>query len=276
MKILVPVKRVMDPEKANQVVISKDGSRVDSRELGWKPNPFDEYAVEAALRLLEDRGTGEMRGEVLVASLGPEEAIQQIRWCLAMGAHKGILVKAEDEALDASVVARTLAGVVEKESPDLVIMGKQTVDGESNQTAQILAEILGWPQATFAGRISAPADLSRATVTREVDGGTIDITVQFPAVISVDVRIVTPGGVDNHVTLRDKPYEEGPRYASLRGIMRAKQIPVQTYEMEALGVDTQRLVNTLSFSAPPGRKSGIMLETVEELVQKLKEEARVI
>ncbi|MFZ0448772.1 MAG: electron transfer flavoprotein subunit beta/FixA family protein [Desulfatiglandaceae bacterium] len=276
MKILVPVKRVVDPEKANQVVISKDGSRVESQELGWKPNPFDEYAVEAALRLLEDRGTGEMKGEVLVVSLGPDEAIQQIRWCLAMGAHTGILVKAEDEALDASVVAQTLAALVKKESPDLVLMGKQTVDGESNQTAQILAEILGWPQATFAGRISAPADLSRATVTREVDGGTIDITVRFPAVISVDVRIVTPEGVDNHVSSQDKPYQEGPRYASLRGIMRAKKMPVRTYEMADLGVDTERLVNTLSFSAPPGRKAGVILETVEELVQKLKEEARVI
>lgn len=276
MKILVPVKRVVDPEKANQVVISKDGSRVDSQGLGWKPNPFDEYAVEAALRLLEDRGKGEMRGEVLVVSLGPDEAVQQIRWCLAMGAHQGILVKAEDEALDAEVVARTLAVLVKKEAPDLVLMGKQTVDGESNQTAQILAEILGWPQATFAGRISAPPDLTQATVTREVDGGTINITVQFPAVISVDVRIVTSEGVDNHVSPPDKPYDEGPRYASLRGIMRTKKIPVQTYEMKDLGVDTKRLVNTLSFSAPPQRKAGVMLETVEELVQKLKEEARVI
>ena len=174
------------------------------------------------------------------------------------------------------MVARTLAALVEKESPDLVIMGKQTVDGESNQTAQILAEMLGWPQATFAGRISAPADLTQATVTREVDGGTVNVTVQFPAVISVDVRIVTPEGVENQVSPPDKTYDEGPRYASLRGIMRAKKIAVDTYEMGDLGVDANRLVNTLSFAAPPVRKAGVMLETVEGLVQKLKEEARVI
>jgi len=276
MKILVPIKRVVDPDKANQVRISSDGSRVDSEGLDWKPNPFDEYAVEAALRLLENRETGEMRGEVLVVSIGPEEAIQQIRWCLAMGAHHGLLVKAHDEELDATVVARVLAKLVEKEFPDLVLMGKQTVDSESNQTAQILAEILGWPQATFAGRIVAPPDLTSATVTREVDGGNINVTVTFPAVVSVDVRIVTPDGVDNQVSPPENPYEEGPRYASLRGIMRAKKIPVETRTLGGLQVNPTPLVRALSFSPPPVRKAGVILETVEELVVKLRGEAKVI
>jgi len=276
MKILVPVKRVVDPDKADQVTVGPDGSTVNSEGLDWKLNPFDEYAVEAALRLLENKGTGEVRGEVLVISIGPEEAVQQIRWCLAMGAHNGILVKAEEKDLDTTVVARILARLVEEQSPDLVIMGKQTVDGESNQVAQVLAEILGWPQATFAGRIIAPPDLTGATVTREVDGGNINVTVTFPAVISVDVRIVTPDGVNNNVSPSDKPYDERPRYASLRGIMRAKKIPVEAKTFGDLQVDTTPMVHTLSFSLPPRRKAGVILETVEELVLKLKEEARVI
>ncbi len=276
MKILVPVKRVLDPDKADLVRINSDGSSVDPGGIEWKVNPFDEYAVEAALRLLENTATGEMRGEVVVVGIGPEEATQQIRWCLSMGAHQGILVEARDEDLDPAVVAAILARVVETEAPDLVIAGKQTVDGESNQTAQILAEILGWPQATFAGRISAPSDLSRATVTREVDGGNINVTVTFPAVISVDVRIVTADGVNNSLSSPDKPYTEGPRYASLGGIVKAKKIPVKTTTPKKLGIEPSAFVRTLSFSLPPQRKAGVILDSVEELVFKLREEAKVI
>jgi electron transfer flavoprotein beta subunit len=276
MKILVPVKSVLDPDRANQVRISGDGKSIDPENLEWKVNPFDEYALETALRLIEDTGTGEMRGEVLVVSIGSEKAIQQIRWCLSMGAQKGMLIKADEQDLDPTVVARILAGLVAKESPDLVLIGKQTVDSESNQTAQILAEILGWPQATFAGRIVAPPDLTSATVTREVDGGNMLVTVAFPAVISVDVRIVSPDGVNNNVSPPDKPYDEGPRYASLDRIMKAKKIPIMTATPEELGVEPVPLVHTRSFSLPPQRKPGIKVETVQELVLKLKEEARVI
>lgn len=276
MKILVPVKRVLDPDKADLVRIGSDNTSIDQGDLEWKVNPFDEYAVETALRLLENTATGKMRGELLVVGIGPEEATQQIRWCLSMGAQRGILVQARDEGLDATVVAMILAKMVEEEAADLVIMGKQTVDGESNQTAQILAEILGWPQATFAGRIVASPDLARATVTREVDGGNINVTIAFPAVISVDVRIVTPRGVQNNVSPPDKPYDEGPRYATLRGIMKAKKIAVKTMTLEELGIEPSPLVHTLSFSLPPQRKAGVILETVEELVLKLKEEAKVL
>ncbi len=276
MKILVPMKRVADPDNANKVTISGDGSKVSSEGLEWKPNPFDEYAVETALRLLEESaGKGNLRGEVLVATIGPGDVTQQVRQCLAMGANRGIMVEGNDDDLDATVVARTLVKLVEKESPDLLLIGKQAVDGDSNQVAQITAEMLGWPQATFAGKIEAPADLSEATVIREVDGGSATVTVKFPAVISVDLRIVTPEGVKNNVT-SDKPYQEGPRYASLRGIMKAKKKPIDNYTLADLGVDTTRRVDTVSFAAPPSRSAGVIVETVEELVQKLKDEAKVL
>ncbi len=276
MKILVPMKRVVDPDNANKVKISADGAKVTSEGLEWKPNPFDEYAVEAALRLLEDTGTNKMRGEVIVASIGQQEVTQQIRQCLAMGADRGILVSGDDDELDATVVARTLAKLVEKEAPDLVLTGKQAVDGDSNQVAQILAEMLGWPQATFAGSLESQADLSAISAVREVDGGAATVEVKPPAVISVDLRIVAPDGVVNNVSPKDKAYQDGPRYASLRGIMKAKKKPIDTYSLDDLGVDKTRRVNTLSFSLPPTRSAGVIVETVEELVQKLKDEAKVL
>lgn len=277
MKILVSMKRVADPDNANKVKITADGKQVTSEGLEWKPNPFDEYAVETALRILEDGvGSGKLRGELVVATIGPQEVTQQVRQCLAMGADRGIIVEGADEQLDATVVARALAKLVEKEQPDLVLVGKQAVDGDSNQVAQILAEMLGWPQATFAGQIDTPADLNRATVVREVDGGAATVTVQFPAVISVDLRVVTPGGVTNNVSPADKEYQEGPRYASLRGIMKAKKKPIDSYSFGDLGVDQTLRVSALAFEAPPVRSAGVIVETVEELVQKLKDEAKVI
>ncbi len=276
MKILVPMKRVADPDNANKVKISDDGKAVSSEGLEWKPNPFDEYAVEAALRILEEGvGSGKLRGEVVVATIGPNDVTQQVRQCLAMGADRGIIVEGADENLDATVVARTLAKLVEQESPDLVLLGKQAVDGDSNQTAQILADMLGWPQATFAGQIETPADLASAKVVREVDGGAATVTVKFPAVISVDLRIVTPNGVKNNVA-SGKEYQEGPRYASLRGIMKAKKKPIANHTLADLGVDTTPRVNTVSFAKPASRSAGVIVETVEELVQKLRDEAKVL
>lgn len=276
MKILVSMKRVADPDNANKVRISADGKHVTSEGLEWKPNPFDEYAVETALRILEDAGTGELRGEVVVVSIGPDDVTQQLRQCLAMGADRGILVQGDDEQLDATVVARALAKVVEREQPDFVLMGKQAVDGDSNQASQMLAELLGWPQATFAGRIETPADLSHAVVTREVDGGATTVKVGFPAVLTVDLRIVTPEGVKNNVSPADKPYQEGPRYASLRGIMKAKKKPIDRLTIDDLGIDRALRVETLGFTQPPARQAGIIVETVPELVQKLRGEAKVL
>lgn len=276
MKILVTMKRVADPDNANKVKISGDGTQVTSEGLEWKPNPFDEYSVETALRILEDGvGSGKLRGEVVVATIGPEEVTQQIRQCLAMGADRGILVAGDDEKLDAMIVARTMAKLVEKEQPDLVIMGKQAVDGDSNQASQMLAEILGWPQATFAGHVEVPEDLSSATVTREVDGGAAKMKVTFPSVLSVDLRIVTPNGVNNNVAA-GKEYQEGPRYASLRGIMKAKKKPIDKLTLDELGVDQTLLVRTVSFTLPAVRSAGVIVESVEELVQKLQGEAKVL
>jgi electron transfer flavoprotein beta subunit len=275
-KILVPMKRVADPDNANKVKISANATRVTSEGLEWKPNPFDEYAVEAALRILEEAvGAGNLRGEVIVVSIGPDEVTQQIRQCLAMGASRGILVQGNDDELDSVVVARTLAKIVEKEKPDLLLMGKQVVDGDSNQVSQMVAHMLGWPQATFAGHIEAPADLASLRVIREVDGGAATVSVKMPAVVSVDLRIVTPAGVKNGVAT-GKDYQDGPRYASLKGIMAAKKKPIETTTLSALGVDTNRWVDTVSFSAPPARKAGVKVETVEELVSKLRNEAKVL
>jgi electron transfer flavoprotein beta subunit len=276
-KILVPMKRVADPDNANKVKISEEGDKVTSEGLEWKPNPFDEYAVETALRILETApNSGSLRGEVVVATVGPGETTKQIRQGLAMGADRGIIVEGEDDDLDATVVARALVKLVERESPDLVLMGKQAVDGDSNQVAQILAEMLGWPQATFAGSLEVPEDLSSASVVREVDGGSARVTVKFPAVISVDLRIVAPNAVKNNVTPGDKPYPDGPRFVALRGLKKAKKKPIDKHTLSELGVDTTRRVHTLSFSAPPARQAGVIVETVEELVDKLKNEARML
>lgn len=277
MKILVTMKRVADPDNANKVKISADGAQVTSEGLEWKPNPFDEYAVETALRILEDGvGSGNLRGEVVVVTIGPDEATQQIRQCLAMGADRGILVQGDDAKLDASLVARVLQKIVEKEQPDLVLMGKQAVDGDSNQASQMLAERLGWPQATFAGHLDVAADLKSATAIREVDGGAAKVKVTFPAVISVDLRIVTPDGVSNNVAAKDKAYQEGPRYASLKGIMKAKKKPVDTATIAGLGVDAQPKIRVLKYTQPASRKAGIVVETVQDLVLKLKDEAKVL
>jgi electron transfer flavoprotein beta subunit len=276
-KILVTMKRVADPDNANKVKISADGAQVTSEGLEWKPNPFDEYAVETALRILEDGvGSGNLRGEVVVVTIGPDEATQQIRQCLAMGADRGILVQGDDAKLDASLVARVLQKIVEKEQPDLVLMGKQAVDGDSNQASQMLAERLGWPQATFAGHLDVAADLKSATAIREVDGGAAKVKVTFPAVISVDLRIVTPDGVSNNVAAKDKAYQEGPRYASLKGIMKAKKKPVDTATLASLGVDAQPKIRVLKYTQPASRKAGVRVETVQDLVLKLKDEAKVL
>ncbi len=275
MKILVSMKRVVDPDNANKVKIN-GGTQVTSEGLEWKPNPFDEYGVETALRILEEGvGSGKLRGEVLVATIGPDDATQQVRQCLAMGADRGIMVGGDDEKLDSMIIARTMQKLVEKEQPDLVIMGKQAVDGDSNQASQMLAELLGWPQATFAGQVEAPEDLASLIVTREVDGGAAKIKVQLPAVLSVDLRIVTPEGVKNNVAT-GKEYQEGPRYASLRGIMKAKKKPIDKLTLDELGVDQTLQVRTVNFAQPPARSAGVIVESVQELVQKLKDEAKVL
>jgi len=275
-KILVPVKRVSDPDNANKVKVSGDGKAVTTDGLEWKLNPFDEYAVETALRLNENAKGNEKLGETIVVTLGPKDASQQLRQALAMGADRGILVEADDNKLDSLVVARALKAVIEKEKPDVVVLGKQAVDGDSNATAQVLAELLGWPQAAFAMSIATTDAGKTITVGREVDTGVLTVKVQTPAVISVDLRIVAPTAVKNGATPAGHEYAEGARYASLKGIMQAKKKPIAEQALSSLGIDTTPGTNYIKAELPPARKAGVVVDSVDALIGKLKNEAKVI
>ena len=277
MKILVPVKRVADPDNANKVKVSGDASAVTSDGLEWKPNPFDEYAVEAALRLNENAPKNEKLGETIVASIGPSDVQQTLRQALAMGADRAILVDAQDGQLDTLVTARALKALVDAEKPDLVLMGKQTVDGDSNAVGQTLADMLGWPMATFAMSISTTDGGKTLTVGREVDTGVLTVNVTLPAVVTVDLRIVAPGSVKNGVTPADHKYNEGARYASLKGIMQAKKKPVDAKKLADLGVDTGLSTKYVKFELPPARSGSVVfVETVDELITKLRTEKKAI
>ena len=277
MKILVPVKRVCDPDNANKVKLSADAAAVTSDGLEWKPNPFDEYAVEAALRLNENAAKNEKLGETVVVSLGVADVSQTLRQALAMGADRGILVEADDKQLDSAVVARALKSIVDAEKPDLVLMGKQTVDGDSNAVGQILAEQLGWPMATFAMTVSTNDGGKTLTVGREVDTGVLTLKVTLPAVVTVDLRIVAAGGIKNGATPADHKYNEGARYASLKGIMAAKKKPIDQKKLGDLGIDTTTMTTYPKFELPPARSGNtVFLESVDELLSKLKNDAKAI
>lgn len=274
MKILVPLKRVADPDNANKVKVN--AAKLDTTGLECKPNPFDEYAVETALRLTENGANPKQRlGEVVVVTFGPKEAETTLRGALATGADRAIRVDATDEQLDGDLVARALKALVDKEKPDLVLCGKQAVDGDSNQIAQLLAEYLGWPQATFAGAIRSEDDKS-LVVGREVDGGTISLRVTLPAVISVDLRIVAPKSVKSKHTPDTHNYPEGVRFAALMAIMAAKKKPLAEVKVADLTSDASLKIKYTGFELPPARKAGIKVKTVAELVDKLKTEAKVL
>jgi electron transfer flavoprotein beta subunit len=272
-KILVTAKRVPNPEQKLKI----GGGQIDLSGASWQVNTFDEYAVETALRLTEKGKGGERSGEVVVVSLGPKDVAQQLRGVLAMGADRAILVGADDTALDADAVARVLAAVVAREKPDLVVLGKQTVDGDSNQVGQILGGLLGWPQATFLASIRLAADGKQATVTREVDAGVEEKRVRLPAVVTVDLRIIGKKAVRNEALAgADAEWEETQRYASLKGIMAAKKKEIKELSLGDLGLDAAPLMKVKSYEAPPARKAGVKVSSVEELVQKLHNEAKVI
>ncbi len=253
------------------------GGTLDLSGATWQVNPFDEYAVETALRLTEKGKGGERSGEVVLVSLAPKDATQQMRGLLAMGADRGILIDGQDADLDADVVARTLAALVAAEKPDLVVMGKQAVDGDSGQAGQLLAGYLGWPQATFLATIRLATDGKSATVTREVDAGVEEKRVRLPAVVTVDLRIIGKKAVRNEaLASADAEWEDSPRYASLKGIMAAKKKEIREITRDSLGVSATPRVKTLGFEAPAGRKAGVKVASVEELVAKLHNEAKVI
>ncbi|MFO0590156.1 MAG: electron transfer flavoprotein subunit beta/FixA family protein [Polyangiaceae bacterium] len=275
MKILVPLKRVADPDNANKVKIPASGATIETTGLEWKPNPFDEYALEAALRLTEDGKAPKVRaGEVIVVTFGPKETETTLRAALATGADRAIRVDATDDKLDGHLVARALKALVEKEKPDLVLMGKQAVDGDSNQVGQILAELLDWPMATFAATMKEEA--GAVLVGREVDGGVITLRAKLPAVVTVDLRIVAPTSVYSLKTAPTFKYNDGVRFAALPAIMAAKKKPLVEVKLADLSADTALKVTYHQFQAPPARKAGIKVKDVTELVTRLKTEAKAL
>lgn len=274
MKILVAIKRVLDPDNANKIKVTDSGTAIDGKGLEWKLNPFDEYALEAALRLVEDGQSKARHGEVVVVTLGPKECESTLRSALATGADRAVRIEAEDEALDGRLVAKALAALVQSEQPDLVLMGKQAVDGDSNFVGQALAQLLDYPMATFAATIREQEDA--VLVSREVDGGTTTLRLRPPAVITVDLRIVAPDSVYSKHTTATFRYNEGVRFAPLPAIMKAKKKPLDTRALSDLIAGTDLGSRYFRFEPPPQRQAGIKVASVSELLDKLKNEARVV
>ena len=249
MKILVPVKRVVDYNV--KIRVDKETNAVDLNNVKMSINPFDEIAVEEAIRMKE----GGKCDEIVVVSLGPEQSKETIRNALAMGADRGILVKT-DELVEPLNVAKIIKAVSEEENPDLIILGKQAIDDDSNQTGQMLAALLGWSQGTFASELKISD--GKANVVREIDGGLQTLEITLPSIITTDLRL------------------NEPRYASLPNIMKAKKKELNVIPAADLGIDLGSRTELLSVELPPSREAGIMVETVDDLVDKLKNEAKVI
>lgn len=249
MKILVPVKRVIDYNV--KVRVKADQSGVELANVKMAMNPFDEIAVEQAIRFKEAGAAS----EVVAISIGPEQSQETIRTALAMGADRGIHVLASHDT-EPLAIAKILKAVIANEEPGLVVMGKQSIDDDSNQTGQMLATLLGWPQATFASGVELNGD--SLNIIREVDSGLEHITCPMPAVITVDLRL------------------NEPRYASLPNIMKAKKKPIDQISLDDLGVDASQRLKTIKVEEPPAREAGIMVDSVPNLVEKLKNEAKVI
>jgi electron transfer flavoprotein beta subunit len=253
MKVLVPVKRVIDYNV--KVRVKADGSGVDLANVKMSMNPFDEIAVEEAIRLKE-AGTAE---EVIAVSIGVKQAQETLRTALAMGADRAILIVAADDVhtdIEPLAVAKILAKVAEEEQPGLILCGKQAIDNDLNATGQMLAALLGWSQATYANAVAVEGD--HAVVTREVDGGLQTVKVKMPTIVSTDLRL------------------NEPRYASLPNIMKAKKKPLEEKTPADYGVDVAPRLTVVKTSEPPSRKAGVKVGSVEELVEKLKNEAGVL
>ncbi len=249
MKVLVPVKRVIDYNV--KIRVKADQTGVETANVKMSMNPFDEIAVEEAVRL-QEAGTAT---EVIAVSIGPQQCQETIRTALAMGADRGILIQTDDE-VQPLAVAKLLKAIVDKESPDLVILGKQAIDDDSNKTGQMLAALLGWSQATFASNIELNGD--SANITREVDGGLETVKVSMPCIVTTDLRL------------------NEPRYASLPNIMKAKKKPIDQMAPADLSVDIAPRLTTLKVVEPTKREAGVMVEDVAQLVNKLQNEAKVI
>lgn len=254
MKVLVPVKRVVDYNV--KVRVKSDQTGVELANVKMSMNPFDEIAIEEAVRLKE-AGTVT---EIIAVTIGPDKAQEQLRTAMAVGADRGILVQT-DQPIDLGgveplAIAKMLKALVEKESPDLVIMGKQSIDDDSNQTGQMLSALLGWSQGTFASKLEL--DGGNAKVTREVDGGLETLSIKLPAIITTDLRL------------------NEPRYAKLPDIMKAKKKPMEVITPDDLGVDTAPRLSVVKVTEPATRSAGIKVESVDALIEKLRDEAKVI
>ncbi len=275
MKILVPIKRVPDPAQKTKL---KDG-RLDLMGVSWIVNTFDEYAIETALRLLENGETGQRIGnpgdEIVAVTIGPEDASKELRTCLRIGADRAIHVVATDEDIDSLAVVRVLASIIAAEKPDLVLMGKQAVDGDANQVGQMLAGKLQLPQATFAASIELSG--STLVVGREVDGGVEYKRVPMPCVVTVDLRIVAAHAVKNGVTPPTFAYSgEGARLPSLKAIMAGNKKPLATTKLSDYGPEQPPAIRERNVELPPPRAAGQIVADIPTLVKKLAEEAKVI
>jgi electron transfer flavoprotein beta subunit len=251
MKILVPLKRVTDPD--TKIRLRPDGSAVDLDGVKFAVNPFDAIALEEALRIKEKVGDA----EIVVASIGGDECAEQLRVGLAMGADRALLIKSAD-GFDSLAVAKILAAVYRREQPAFVLMGKQAIDDDSNQAGQMLAALLGLGQATFVSKLELLDNNTRARCGRETDAGIETVTVTFPAIITTDLRL------------------NEPRYVSLPGIMKAKKKPLEAIALADLGVNVSSRTRVLTLEPPPKRKAGVRVKTTDELVDKLRNEAKVI
>jgi electron transfer flavoprotein beta subunit len=251
LKILVPLKRVPDPD--TRIRIKADGSAVDLDGVKFAVNPFDAIALEEALRIKEKLGDV----EVVVASVGGDECVEQVRVGLAMGADRAVLVKTAD-SLDSLAIAKVLVALYRREQPAFVLMGKQAIDDDSNQAGQMLAALLGIAQATFVSKLELVENNTKARCGRETDGGIETVTVTLPAIITSDLRL------------------NEPRYVSLPGIMKAKKKPLEEVALSDLGVAVASRTRVLKLEPPPSRKAGVRVKTVDELLEKLKHEAKVI
>ena len=249
MKILVPVKRVVDYNV--KIRVKADQTGVDLANVKMSMNPFCEIAVEEAVRL-QEAGTAT---EIIVVSVGPTQAQETIRTALAMGADRGILVQT-DEQIEPLGLAKILKGVIEEEKPDMVILGKQAIDGDNNQTGQMLAALLGWSQGTFASELGVDGD--KLNITREIDGGLQSLKISLPAIVTTDLRL------------------NEPRYASLPNIMKAKKKPIDEKDLADYGVDAAPRLEIVKVAEPAEREAGVKVETVADLVDKLKNEAGVL
>ncbi|KTD06162.1 electron transfer flavoprotein beta-subunit (Beta-ETF) [Legionella gratiana] len=249
MKILVAVKRVIDPYV--KIRVKSDNTGVETQNIKMAMNPFDEIAVEEALRLREKNWAT----EIVAVSIGGDSSQETLRHALALGVDRAILVRSQD-SFESLNIAKILKKIIEDEKPDLVLMGKQAIDDDSNQTPQMLASLLNWPQATYASKVEPSGTLVQ--VTREIDGGLETLSVRLPAIVSTDLRL------------------NEPRYASLPNIMKAKKKPLDILELENIGLSLKKHIEVLKVTAPATRSTGVKVESVTELLNKLQHEAKVL